>query len=169
MRFISRRSFRAGTTSSHCYAVKNVQKLKVSQNRMSLSLLRFSRRSNDNNSNELTKLTIKQGWLHKKSKNTKTARKRWIVLNEGCLVSYKNDNTKRKPTESFNLKIYSQLKVTEQTHFELMPSSSKKSPSRVFIADNANELVEWITAIGKVQKKLVCSTFHIPHNTCFDL
>ena len=100
-------------------------------------------------------MVIKSGYLQKKSKTVKRAKKRWIVLTDVTLISFKDDNTKRKPTETFDLRIYCRLKVTNKTEFELLTQADHNKHSRVFIAKTPEELMEWIAVIGDIQKKLV--------------
>ena len=125
-----------------------------------MSLALFGLGSNKTNSQEWMKETSidKQGWLNKKSRMVKQARKRWIVVKGAWLLSYKNTNTKRKPTETFDLRTYSQIKVINETTFELLAKDT--SPSRIFIADSSQDVIEWIKAIGNAQKKCVCSIQH---------
>jgi len=95
---------------------------------------------------------MKSGWLTKKSGRLRKSNKRWIVLTGDSLTTYKSDNTKRKPTERFDLRHWHKIKVIDTTNFELWSQGDKSS--RLFTAESSSDLMEWITEIGRVQKKL---------------
>eukprot|EP01083_Nonionella_stella_P055388 146133_1 len=81
-----------------------------------------------------------EGYLHKRSVYINKSRKRWMVLKNNYLYSYKQAKIYKHPTEIFNLNsFYIALTTTEDNHkfcqFELISLNS----SRTFIASSLSD------------------------------
>ena len=62
---------------------------------------------------ENLKNTVKEGWLEKESRHIKSWRKRWFVLTNNTLYSFKDTKQYRNPTEVINLKNITTIKTTD--------------------------------------------------------
>lgn len=91
---------------------------------------------------------IKQGWLLKQSRYLQNWRRRWIVLTDANLISYKNP-TATVSTEILPLNECNTVKSAEGLGHR--HAFRVDTPSRVFflVASSAAEKESWIGAIGK--------------------
>eukprot|EP01084_Bolivina_argentea_P132643 234092_1 len=95
---------------------------------------------------------IKAGFLQKQSMYLKAYRKRWMVLKDSCLYSYKSENINAKPTEIIDINSFNDIKISnnnKKTQFELI-SGNKNRTKRVFIAASVNEMNDWINQIQNI-------------------
>merc|ERR1719493_205535 len=92
----------------------------------------------------------KEGWLQKKSRHLGLWRRRWFVLSEHTLYSFKNEKVYESATELIDLRVYSSVKSstdsTNKAH-----SFDVYSQDVVFsmIAKDDKDKEDWIRAIGK--------------------
>lgn len=94
---------------------------------------------------------ILEGYLIKKSVYLKKPRKRWMVIRDNYLYSYKSQQYQSKPTEIFDLlSFYIAMVTTTGNHelgqFELISLNE----SRTFIAPSLNDMNKWISAINNI-------------------
>ncbi|EZG55329.1 PH domain protein [Gregarina niphandrodes] len=94
---------------------------------------------------------IKQGWLLKQSRYIQDWRRRWIVLTDKSIDSYKNPAAviSNQPTESLPLSQCSTVKSVEGLTYK--HAFRVDTPERVFLLVGASvaEKEAWIGAIGK--------------------
>eukprot|EP01084_Bolivina_argentea_P066273 120799_1 len=97
----------------------------------------------------------KEGYLQKQSAVLKIYRKRWMVLQESMLYSFKERKKYDKPTEVFDLKIYNVKKSQKgkPTQFKLV-SNTLTNGSRNFIASSKGEMEDWIKYIQLSYNKI---------------
>eukprot|EP01084_Bolivina_argentea_P211196 359293_1 len=96
---------------------------------------------------------IMEGYLKKQSAHLKQLRKRWMVLKGQYLYSFKTKETVKDPTETFNLSLFSDVVASSNstsTQFELVSSKQR----RVFVAESAQEMNNWITCIKQCINKI---------------
>eukprot|EP01084_Bolivina_argentea_P075898 137541_1 len=89
---------------------------------------------------------VREGYLDKASLLLKKFRKRWIVLNENKLYSYKTQTKNDKPTEIIDLMQFSFVKISDddnERQFELLSPKSK----RIFTASSTMDMNNWINSI----------------------
>mmetsp|Transcript_19619 Transcript_19619/g.27499 ORF Transcript_19619/g.27499 Transcript_19619/m.27499 type:complete len:127 (+) Transcript_19619:23-403(+) len=92
----------------------------------------------------------KEGWLEKQSRHLKRWKKRWFVLQDSTLYSFKKEKSYDAPTEIIDLRVFSSVKSSEdytnRTH-----SFDVYSIDMVFsmVAASENEKEDWIRAIGR--------------------
>ena len=92
----------------------------------------------------------KEGWLEKQSRYLSRWRKRWFVLQDSTLYSFKKEKSYDVPTEIIDLRVFSSVKSSEdytnRTH-----SFDVYSADFVFsmVATSENEKEDWIRAIGR--------------------
>jgi len=92
----------------------------------------------------------KEGWLEKQSRVFKRWRKRWFVLQDSTLYSFKKERVYDAPTEIIDLRVYSSVKSSEDyTH--RAHSFDVYSTDNVFsmVAGAETEKEDWIRAIGR--------------------
>ena len=100
---------------------------------------------------------IFEGYLLKKSKYLRSARKRWIVLTKNCLYSFKEKNEYQCPTEVIDLNIYDQSNSdydSAKDVFELEIFATKTKAKRWFIAESYEEGKKWQKVIKRTQDVL---------------
>ena len=92
----------------------------------------------------------KEGWLEKQSRYLKHWRRRWFVLQDSTLYSFKRRRSYRDPTEVIDLKIYSSVKSSED-YTNRLHSFDVYSSDTVFsmVAESEAEKEDWIRAIGR--------------------
>lgn len=97
----------------------------------------------------ITKPT-KEGWLEKQSRILKRWKRRWMVLQDNMLYSFKSERDYREPTEAINLIDYSSVKSSEDTTMRPF-SFDVYSPLHNFslVASSEVEKEDWIRAIGR--------------------
>jgi len=92
----------------------------------------------------------KEGYLEKQSRHLKRWKKRWFVLQDSTLYSFKKERVYENPTEIIDLRVFSSVKSSEdftnRTH-----SFDVYSADMVFsmVASSENEKEDWIRAIGR--------------------
>jgi len=92
----------------------------------------------------------KEGYLFKQSRHLKQWRKRWFILDDNKLYSFKDKDNTKDATETIDLKVFSSVKSSEdftgkQNSFDVY------SPDFVFsmAAESEGEKEDWIRAIGR--------------------
>eukprot|EP01084_Bolivina_argentea_P173038 299703_1 len=91
--------------------------------------------------------SIKQGWLKKQSRHLGIWKRRWVVLQEDILYTYKTDNFETRPTETIYLK--------EQEfcipYNEPINTFAIHSPYNTFTfeASNKTQQLEWTNILAK--------------------
>lgn len=103
---------------------------------------------------------IHQDWIHKRSRHLQKWRKRWMVLTESHLMTFKSENSK-KPTEKISLQDCSTIKTVDE---EIkVPFSFRLDSTQCrfyFKADNHITKEKWIGTIGRYMvKKRVLRTY----------
>jgi len=92
----------------------------------------------------------KEGYLEKQSRHLKRWKRRWFVLQDSTLYSFKKERVYDSPTEIIDLRVFSSVKSSEdytnRTH-----SFDVYSADMVFsmVASSENEKEDWIRAIGR--------------------
>merc|ERR1719499_2173807 len=102
------------------------------------------------NKDDKSKKGPKAGYLYKQSRHLKQWRRRWFVLEDHTLYSYKSPEEMKTPTETIDLKIFSSVKSSED--FTGKPNSfDVYSPDFIFsmAAESESQKEDWIRAIGK--------------------
>jgi len=92
----------------------------------------------------------KEGWLEKQSRHLKRWKRRWFVLQDSTLYSFKKEKVYDDPTEIIDLRIFSSVKSSEdytnRTHsFDVYSSDMVFS----MVAASESEKEDWIRAIGR--------------------
>ena len=92
----------------------------------------------------------KEGWLEKQSRHLKRWKKRWFVLQDSYLYSFKKEKEYDTPTETIDLKVFSSVKSSED-YTNKAHSFDVYSTDMVFsmVASSENEKEDWIRAIGR--------------------
>ncbi len=110
----------------------------------------------------LREQVIKEGWLMKQSKVFKEWRRRWFVLTNTHLCSFKDQGQYINPTECLCLRECSTVKsADEETQRE--NSFRVDTPGRIFflVADNYQEKENWIGHIGRqMVRPTVLTEYH---------
>ncbi len=101
-----------------------------------------------------TEHIVTEGFLQKKSKYLGIYRKRWMVLTNKYLYSYKQKQKYKDSTEKFNLSKFKDVikgrapvLKTWDGSFGLIPSDSATKKSRWFITGSLNDMIKWIQHI----------------------
>lgn len=92
----------------------------------------------------------KEGWVSKQSRHLRRWKRRWLVLENSTLYSFKAEKSYRDPTEVIDLRVFSSVKSSED--YTNKPNSfDVYSTDMVFsmVADTESEKEDWIRAIGK--------------------
>jgi hypothetical protein len=92
----------------------------------------------------------KEGYLEKQSRVFKRWRKRWFVLQDSTLYSFKKERVYDQPTEIIDLRVFSSVKSSEDyTH--RAHSFDVYSTDQVFsmVAPAESDKEDWIRAIGR--------------------
>jgi len=92
----------------------------------------------------------KEGFLEKQSRVFKRWRKRWFVLQDSTLYSFKKERVYDVPTEIIDLRVFSSVKSSEDyTH--RAHSFDVYSTDMVFsmVAPAESDKEDWIRAIGR--------------------
>jgi len=92
----------------------------------------------------------KEGWLEKQSRVFKRWRRRWFVLQDSTLYSFKRERVYDTPTEIIDLRVFSSVKSSEDyTH--RAHSFDVYSTDMVFsmVAPAEGDKEDWIRAIGR--------------------
>jgi len=92
----------------------------------------------------------KEGWLEKQSRHLKRWKKRWCVLQESTLYSFKKERSYISPTEVIDLRVFSSVKSSEELT-NRPHSFDVYSSDMVFsmVASTEAEKEDWIRAIGR--------------------
>lgn len=92
----------------------------------------------------------KEGYLKKQSRHLKQWRKRWFVLDDHKLYSFKDAKNLHAATEIIDLKVFSSVKSSED-YTNKANSFDVYSPDFVFsmAAESETEKEDWIRAIGR--------------------
>jgi len=92
----------------------------------------------------------KEGFLEKQSRHLKRWKKRWFVLQDSTLYSFKKEKTYDTPTEVIDLRVFSSVKSSED-YTNRQHSFDVYSSDMVFsmVASNEAEKEDWIRAIGR--------------------
>eukprot|EP00484_Ammonia_sp_Unknown_P029225 CAMPEP_0197027006 /NCGR_PEP_ID=MMETSP1384-20130603/6997_1 /TAXON_ID=29189 /ORGANISM="Ammonia sp." /LENGTH=381 /DNA_ID=CAMNT_0042455795 /DNA_START=20 /DNA_END=1165 /DNA_ORIENTATION=+ len=100
----------------------------------------------------VTESTISmEGYLEKYSYYLKKARRRWMVIRDNYLYSYKHKQNYASPTEIFDLHSFYVAMVCTQSHhqlgeFELIGLNE----TRTFIAPSLSEMQRWVNTINAI-------------------
>jgi len=96
------------------------------------------------------KSKVKEGYLFKQSRHLKQWRKRWFVLDDNKLYSFKNKEEMKNATETIDLKVFSSVKSSED-YTGRANSFDVYSPDFIFsmAAETESDKEDWIRAIGK--------------------
>jgi len=96
------------------------------------------------------KSKVKEGYLFKQSRHLKQWRKRWFVLDDNKLYSFKNKDEMKNATETIDLKVFSSVKSSED-YTGRANSFDVYSPDFIFsmAAETESDKEDWIRAIGK--------------------
>jgi hypothetical protein len=92
----------------------------------------------------------KEGYLFKQSRHLKQWRKRWFILDDNKLYSFKDKDNTKDATETIDLKVFSSVKSSED--YTGKPNSfDVYSPDFIFsmAAENETDKEDWIRAIGR--------------------
>ncbi|CEO96828.1 PH domain-containing protein [Plasmodiophora brassicae] len=92
----------------------------------------------------------KEGWLEKQSRILRVWKKRWVVLENSKLYTFRNEKEYANPTEVIDLSVFSSVKssedVTRRPHsFDVYSNEYGFS----LCAPSANDKEAWIRAIGR--------------------
>jgi len=92
----------------------------------------------------------KEGFLEKQSRHLKRWKKRWFVLQDSTLYSFKKEKVYENPTEVVDLRIFSSVKSSED-YTNRINSFDVYSSDMVFsmVAASETEKEDWIRAIGR--------------------
>jgi len=92
----------------------------------------------------------KEGWLDKQSRHLKRWKKRWFVLQDSTLYSFKKEKVYDVPTEIIDLRVFSSVKSSED-YTNRSHSFDVYSADMCFsmVAASENEKEDWIRAIGR--------------------
>lgn len=92
----------------------------------------------------------KEGFLEKQSRHLKRWKKRWFVLQDSTLYSFKKEKTYENPTEVVDLRVFSSVKSSED-YTNRINSFDVYSADMVFsmVAASETEKEDWIRAIGR--------------------
>eukprot|EP01084_Bolivina_argentea_P261857 442681_1 len=96
---------------------------------------------------------VTEGYLEKKSRHLGSSRKRWCVLRGKWLLTYKQKQIYKDPTEQFDLTIYDQILYPDSPKFILV-STIKNMKRREFIAQSYHEMIHWVDNIQSVYRNL---------------
>merc|ERR1719454_1696836 len=96
------------------------------------------------------KKKTKEGYLFKQSRHLKQWRKRWFVLDDNKLYSFKSKDEMKSATETIDLKVFSSVKSSED-YTGRANSFDVYSPDFIFsmAAETESDKEDWIRAIGK--------------------
>jgi len=92
----------------------------------------------------------KEGWLEKQSRHLRRWKKRWFVLQDSTLYSFKSEREYDAPTEVIDLRVFSSVKSSED-YTNRAHSFDVYSADMVFsmVATTESEKEDWIRAIGR--------------------
>jgi len=92
----------------------------------------------------------KEGFLEKQSRHLKRWKKRWFVLQDSTLYSFKKEKAYENPTEVIDLRIFSSVKSSED-YTNRPHSFDVYSSDMVFsmVASSEEDKEAWIRAIGR--------------------
>jgi len=92
----------------------------------------------------------KEGFLEKQSRHLKRWNRRWFVLQDSTLYSFKKEKVYDTPTEIIDLRVFSSVKSSED-FTNRSHSFDVYSVDMVFsmVAASENEKEDWIRAIGR--------------------
>jgi len=92
----------------------------------------------------------KEGYLFKQSRHLKQWRRRWFVLDDNKLYSFKDKENTKDATETIDLKVFSSVKSSEDFTGKAN-SFDVYSPDFVFsmAAECESDKEDWIRAIGR--------------------
>ncbi|KAL4484246.1 hypothetical protein ABPG72_003530 [Tetrahymena utriculariae] len=102
------------------------------------------------------KSIVKEGWLEKESKFLRSWRKRWFVLTNSTLYTFKESKVYKNPTEVIPLKSVTTIKSAEDETNKLHSFKLEVGERKFYMVASANnEKEQWIGAIGKQMVKLI--------------
>eukprot|EP00919_Chromeraceae_sp_WS-2016_P002785 GHVR01006878.1.p1 GENE.GHVR01006878.1~~GHVR01006878.1.p1 ORF type:complete len:120 (+),score=22.08 GHVR01006878.1:222-581(+) len=94
-------------------------------------------------------VVLREGWLNKQSRHWKEWRKRWVVLTDKCLYTFKVENDYNNPSEMI---ILSECTTVESGDFIDKKNTFKLvTPTQTFWfdADSVGEKEQWIGSLGR--------------------
>jgi len=93
---------------------------------------------------------VKEGFLEKQSRHLKRWKRRWFVLQDSVLYSFKNQREYTDPTEVIDLRVFSSVKSSED-YTNRPHSFDVYSSDTVFsmVAESEADKEDWIRAIGR--------------------
>ena len=98
----------------------------------------------------MIKNPAKEGWLEKQSRHLKLWKRRWFVLQDSMLYSFKKERVYENPTEAIDLHVFCSVKSSED-YTNRTFSFDVYSNEMVFsmVAESESEKEDWIRAIGR--------------------
>eukprot|EP01084_Bolivina_argentea_P152497 266018_1 len=112
-----------------------------------------------------TAIIIKEGWLYKRSRHLNIWRKRWVVLTEKKLFTFKHEQIYKQPTETIELS-----DIIDIRHVEKKPNKILVNLFTINLQNHAYEFMnqmnkcdDWLNAIKGYRK-----CFSIPINVKCD-
>lgn len=106
---------------------------------------------------------VKAGWVHKRSAFLKQWRKRWLVLRESTLCTYKGKELRGNPTMSLNISeiteaVASVLEVERDFCFKVVSIKDY-----YMTVESDKELCIWLNLINHIRSGRCISIFDAPH------
>lgn len=100
-----------------------------------------------------------QGWLQKRSRYLRSWKKRYVIVADNCIFTFKDSLNLKKPTEKLNL--HKALEIMQDTDIQTKKNYSFgirfEKKIFYFFASSEEEKMEWINKIesGKVSSAVI--------------